>query len=159
MNALLTDELIQFVDRPLSWSEAIVLSGQPLVDAGIVEPRYLDAMVETVHQSGAYIVLAPRVAVPHARPEAGANGEGLAVLRTIQPVSFSDVDAALDPVELFFALAASDKDAHIGLLQKLALLLGDDENIEAMLAAPDAPALAGVIDRIVSGTGEGGETK
>lgn len=141
-------ETICFTDDALGWEEAVRRAGRPLVDAGLAEESYLDAMVETVRTMGAYIVLAPHVAVPHARPEAGALGSGISILRTRTPVSFADVDEETGPVELFFALVAVDKEAHLELLRDLALLLGDEENIDAMLAADGPDALRRTITDI-----------
>ena len=47
-------------------------ASQPLVDAEKVTPAYVDDIVAGVRDLGPYIVIAPHVALPHARPESGA---------------------------------------------------------------------------------------
>ena len=42
-----------------------------MVKNGTIEERYIDGMIETVKNLGPYIVIAPGVALPHARPEDG----------------------------------------------------------------------------------------
>ena len=42
-----------------------------MVDAGFTEPTYTEAMIDVVRDMGPYIVLAPGLAMPHARPEMG----------------------------------------------------------------------------------------
>lgn len=49
------------------------IGGELLEKSGAIEPRYIDAMINTVKEIGPYIVIAPGIAMPHARPEAGAK--------------------------------------------------------------------------------------
>jgi hypothetical protein len=54
------------VEAP-DWRGAIRVSGQLLVDARIAEPRYVEAMIRIAEELGPYIVIAPHIALPHAR--------------------------------------------------------------------------------------------
>ena len=54
--------------------------GQLMVDAGFTEPTYTEAMIDVVRDMGPYIVLAPGLAMPHARPEMGAKQVGTALV-------------------------------------------------------------------------------
>src|SRR5664279_1589635 len=45
---------------------AIRAAGQLLINDGLAEPRYVEAMVEAFRDLGPYIVLAPGIAMPHA---------------------------------------------------------------------------------------------
>jgi mannitol/fructose-specific phosphotransferase system IIA component (Ntr-type) len=54
-----------------SWQAAVELSGELLVAAEGVEERYGPAMIQPVEELGTYVVIAPEVAIPHARPEDG----------------------------------------------------------------------------------------
>lgn len=58
----------------------VEVSGRLLVDAGAVERRYIGAVPRTVEKLGPYAVIAPGVAIPHARPEDGANRVGLSLV-------------------------------------------------------------------------------
>ena len=49
------------------WKEAIQKAGQILVDEGIAENTYIEAMIENGEVNGGYFVLVPGVAVPHAK--------------------------------------------------------------------------------------------
>jgi PTS system ascorbate-specific IIA component len=55
------------------WRAAVEISGGLLVTSGAAEEGYVSAMVRTVEELGAYAVITPRVAIPHARPEDGAK--------------------------------------------------------------------------------------
>ena len=50
------------------------------------EPTYTEAMIDVVRDMGPYIVLAPGLAMPHARPEMGAKQVGTALV-TLESLS------------------------------------------------------------------------
>ena len=66
-----------FIDTIESWQEAIRMGAEPLVNNGIVEKAYVEAIIQNVLENGNYIILLPQVAMPHARPEYGSKGVGL----------------------------------------------------------------------------------
>ncbi|MFB8734775.1 PTS sugar transporter subunit IIA [Bacillus sp. SL00103] len=43
-------------------------------------------MIQSVDQNGPYIVIAPQVAIPHARPEDGVNELSMSLMTFEQPV-------------------------------------------------------------------------
>ena len=105
------------VDVP-GWREGIRAACHPLVDAGAFEQRYEDRCVAIVEEQGPYIVLAPGIALAHARPEDGVLRLGLGVAVLQHPVSFGH--AVNDPVDLVLAFGSPDKGSHVGLLSALA---------------------------------------
>jgi len=116
---------IQLDVEVVDWEEAIRTAGQPLVSGGNVESRFIDAMIETVHRIGAYIVLDPGVAMPHARPEDGVRRIGFSFARLKTPVNFGH--PTNDPVRLVICIASPDGGTHLQALQQMAELLGDPE--------------------------------
>ncbi len=73
---LLSEDNVSFHYPAETWEDVIRHGGQLMVDAGFTEPSYTEAMVEVVREMGPYIVLAPGLAMPHARPEHGAKRVG-----------------------------------------------------------------------------------
>lgn len=133
------------IDVPArDWQEAVRAVGQLLVKAGAAEPRYLDAMVRTVSELGPYIVLAPGMAMPHARPEDGALEVGFAAITLAQPVEFGNPDN--DPVQLVIAFCAPNPDAHIQSLTQLARTLGEPGFIERAVAATTNEELTEILN-------------
>lgn len=126
---VLTKDTVLCQAQVSNWEELIRLGGQLLVNAGYVESRYVEAMVESVRDMGPYIVLAPHVAMPHARPESGALQLGSALVTLEQPVSFGNSDN--DPVWVAVFLCAPQKEGHMALLSELAEILDDDEFVTA----------------------------
>lgn len=109
--------------RAADWQSAVRSAVQLLVDLDVVEPGYREAAVEVVERSGPYIVLAPGVALAHARPEDGAKALGLSVVVLDRPVAFGH--PTNDPVDVVFAFGSPDRDQHVGLLGSLARHLRD----------------------------------
>ncbi len=100
------------------WREAIRASCQPLVGSGAIEERYAERCIEIVEEQGPYIVVAPGIALAHARPENGVKRLCLSVTTLNEPVEFGHPEN--DPVDLVFAFGSPDSEQHIGLLQTLA---------------------------------------
>lgn len=116
--------------------EAIRAVGRILVECGIAEERYTDAMLSVCNQLGPYVVLVPGVAIPHAAPEDGALDIGLAIAVLAQPVRFGHAEN--DPVHTVIAFASPDQNQHIGVLSALARFLGDPERCKRMAGAHSA---------------------
>ncbi|MFT4297022.1 MAG: PTS sugar transporter subunit IIA [Micropruina sp.] len=140
----LTEERIQFTDEALDWKTAVRRCGAPLVEQGAVESSYVEAVIETAQKMGPYFDLGKGIAMPHARPEAGANAQALAMLRTRTPVLL--LDQADHAIDVFIMLAATDTNSHLAMLQKLAGVLTDDARVERMKAATTAAEVLAVFD-------------
>ena len=125
------------------WEDAIRAVGSLLVADDAVEPRFVDAMIRVAHEFGPYIVVAPGIALPHARPEDGVKRASIGMISLAQPVEFGNEEN--DPVTLVIALAAVDNKQHVQGLAELAAVLGDAENVERLRAAGSAAALLGIM--------------
>jgi PTS system ascorbate-specific IIA component len=113
--------------------QAIRAAGDLLVASGAAEPSYVDAMIESYRTKGPYFILAPHIAIPHAKTEDGVHEASVSFVRLRTPVSFGH--KTNDPVSLIFALGSATNDEHIALLQKLTLLLNNAGNIETLKTA------------------------
>ena len=79
-------DVIRLGVHAANWEEAVRAAGQLLVGADVCEPRYIQAMIDAVHELGAYMVLAPGLALAHARPEDGVKSIGLSLVTLNPPV-------------------------------------------------------------------------
>ncbi len=124
-----------------SWEDAVRAAAGLLAAVEAVEDRYADRCVEIVREHGPYIVVAPGIALAHARPEDGARGLGLAVAVLARPVPFGH--PTNDPVDVVFAFASPDKDTHVALLARLArhLAAGFAARLQAAASDDEATAL------------------
>ncbi|BDG59603.1 BglG family transcription antiterminator [Caldinitratiruptor microaerophilus] len=142
LDEVLNDALVRLDVPAADWEEAIRLAGGPLVEAGHVEPRFVDAMVETVRRIGPYIVVDRGVALPHARPEDGVISLGISFVRLREPVAFGH--ETNDPVKLVFAIASPDAEIHLRALQQLADLLAKPET-RAVFEHGSAADILGIV--------------
>ena len=108
--------------------EAIKKAAELLFESGYITKEYIDAMLETYKVNGAYIVIAPKFAMPHARPENGVIKSGFSILTLKEGVNFGSKDN--DPVELIIGLAASNSDKHIEVIQKITEIFSNKEKTE-----------------------------
>jgi len=106
------------------WQESVRIAGELLYKAGKITRGYIDGMIRTIKELGPYAVIAPGVALPHARPEDGALEVGISVVTLKSPVDF---DSPNDPVRIVIAFSAPTNSQHLQLLKELATILGNRE--------------------------------
>jgi mannitol/fructose-specific phosphotransferase system IIA component (Ntr-type) len=115
------------------WRSAVRLSGQLLVESGAVTPEYVDCMVQTVETYGAYIVIAPGIAIPHASAARFVLKPVVGVVILRRPVSFSP--APRDQVDIMFPIASAVDDEHLHTLSLLCESLARPRVVESLRQA------------------------
>ncbi|MFF6009523.1 PTS sugar transporter subunit IIA [Rahnella sp. R3(2024)] len=143
LNDWLTSDRIQIRTDITDWRQAVQVSAEPLLKDGTITPEYLTAIFAQREKLGPYFVLAPGIAMPHARPEEGAKGLGLSLLTLPQGVTFNSEDN--DPVYTVVMLSAPDKHSHIELISELAELFSSDEDMQKIHQAKDIKTIQDVI--------------
>lgn len=118
------------------------MAAQPLLNDGSIRQSYVDAMIENVKENGPYINIGDRIAFAHARPEKGVEQLGMSLLHLDQPIALLDAD---HPIQLIFVLAAIDDRAHLKALSELATMLGDNQRLQALIAAQNATEIEDII--------------
>ncbi|MBL5925378.1 PTS sugar transporter subunit IIA [Enterobacter asburiae] len=139
------DTTITLQDSVENWPQALELCAKPLLDLQVIKPEYVTAIIQQHHTLGPYYVLAPGLAMPHARPEEGAKGLGLSLLKLKQGVSFGAGE--FDPVDVIIMLAAPDKHSHIEMISALAELFSSDEDMEKLHQANTLEEIKTIINR------------
>jgi len=132
MEEMIQQKNIRIKQEVTDWKQAITEAVNPLIDNGYVESRYVDAIIENTEKYGPYYVIAPEIALPHARPEQGVLEKQLAVLLLRKPIKFSE--GGFD-VRLLITLAASDNESHLQILTQLSDVLSDEKLIGKILDA------------------------
>ena len=127
-----------------TWQDAVRAAGHLLVRVRAAESRYIDAMLRTAEELGPYVVLAPGLALPHARPEDGALNVGFSAVTLAAPVEFGNPDN--DPVRLVIAFCAPDSTSHLQSLSQLARVLEKPGFIERAASAQDEVELATILN-------------
>ena len=113
-----------------SWEDAVDKAGTLMLDTGLIEPTYIEAMKDTLRTLGPYSVIAPGIAMPHARPEDGVIKGGFSLLTLEPPVAFGN--EANDPVDIVIGFAAKDKTEHIMALKEIAVSFGDQDFLKEL---------------------------
>jgi PTS system ascorbate-specific IIA component len=131
LSRLLDPSAINLGANAADWRAAVRLAGDALVASGATAPAYTDAMVATVEELGPYIVLAPGIALAHARPSAAVHRAGMSLVTLAAPVPFGN--PRNDPVTLVIGLAAPDEEGHVAALATLAEFLADAGRQAALL--------------------------
>jgi PTS system ascorbate-specific IIA component len=134
---------IRVLAAALDREHAIELSGDLLVASGRVTPEYITAMVEVLDSHGPYFVIAPGIALAHAKPSEAVISSGLSLVTLAEPIVFGN--QANDPVKLVFGLAAIDHDSHIEVMAELSTLLSDDETVNFLLNAVDTEQIRSLL--------------
>ena len=136
------DGNIQIIDSVSDWKESIKIAGKSLLEKNIITGNYINAMIESIEKLGFYVILRENLAMPHARPEEGAIGTGVSLLKLNKPVYYGD-----SKVQLVFVLATKDTDNHLETLMQLMELFQDDENIEKLINSKNYAEIEKIIKK------------
>lgn len=116
-----------------NWRDAVGCAGEALVRSGATTPEYTPRMVQVIDEFGAYIVIAPGLALAHARPGPDVLHDGLSVVTLAVPVPFGHPHN--DPVSVVIGLAVTSPDAHVTSVAELANVFNDPAAIPALAGA------------------------
>ncbi|MGO2509968.1 MAG: PTS sugar transporter subunit IIA [Vibrio hibernica] len=145
LNRLITKNRIQVVDSLPSWMDAVEQVCKPLVDDGSISLDYQSAIIDSTNELGPYYVLAPGIAMPHARPENGVNKNALALLVVRDGVEFNSEEN--DPVKLLLLLAAKDSDQHIELITSISEFFCNEQDVSDVINAINIDEIIKIITK------------
>ena len=135
MSDILTLEQIKVPGTATNKDDAIREAGQILVDAGAVGPEYVDAMFEREKSVSTY--MGNYLAIPHGTNEAKDTiaRSALSGVRYDPPIDW-------DGNEVRFAVGiAGVDDGHLAILNKIALVFSDTDEVDKLIAAGSAEEL------------------
>lgn len=146
LTELLTKDTIQLANFVNTWQEAIHLAASPLLKHNKIEKRYIDAMVHSIEKHGPYVVITPKVAIPHARYTEGVNELSMSLLSLQKPVLF----VPDKPVFLIIILAATDHASHLQALVDLTKILQEPHQVDSIIACQNKDDIIKEIQQIVA---------
>ena len=118
------------------WRAAVQRAGDALVDSGAARPGYAGEMIRMIEEHGPYVVIAPGLALAHARPGPDVLADGLAIVTLAEPVNFGHPHN--DPVNVVLGLAIATADEHLAAVAALANVFNDSSAIIDLAAATTA---------------------
>ncbi|WP_251866918.1 BglG family transcription antiterminator [Enterococcus malodoratus] len=125
---ILSPAFIQLNLSTNSWEEAFYVAATPLIESEIVSRRYIDKIIQTTFEEGPYMVISDLVALPHARPEDGAEKVGLGITVLKNPIKI----LGKTPMKYIFTLAAVDNRKHLTALAELVTLIDQSDFFEML---------------------------
>jgi PTS system ascorbate-specific IIA component len=129
--------------RPDDWRGAVRLAGEALARSGAATPAFADEMIRVIEKFGPYVVIAPGLALAHARPGPETLADGLSVVTLATPVTFGH--AHNDPVRVVLGLSATHADGHIAGVAGLANIFNDEAAIPRLAAATSAQEVLAIM--------------
>lgn len=81
---------VQAQREATDWRQAVEIATRPLVAYGAAQPCYVNGIIENTLNWGPYYLIAPGIALPHARPEQGANYNQVSITTLRTPVAFGN---------------------------------------------------------------------
>jgi PTS system mannitol-specific IIA component len=142
MSDILTLSQIKVPGTATSKDDAIREAGQLLVDAGAVSPAYVDAMFEREKSVSTY--MGNYLAIPHGTNEAKDTimTSALSVVRYDAPIDW-------DGNEVRFAVGVAGVDnGHLEILNKIAIVFSDTDEVDKLVAAGSAEELYDVLNAV-----------
>ena len=111
------------------------MSCKSLEEDLIVDSNNAYEIIRCLEKYGPYIIIMPGVAIPHSQEGAGGvNNTAIAFMKLEKPVQFEKNNEETQ-AQLFFTLASCDHKIHLENMQKLSVLLMNEEVIEALMQA------------------------
>lgn len=145
MSDVLTQSQVKVPGSARSKDDAIREAGQLLVDAGAVDPAYVEAMFEREKSVSTY--MGNFLAIPHGTNEAKdtIGRSAVSVVRYDAPIDW-------DGNEVRFAVGIAGVDnGHLEILGKIAIVFSDTEEVDKLLAARSAQELYDLLQAVNEG--------
>jgi len=122
--------------------ESIREAGEILVNAGAVDPEYIDSMYEREKSVSTY--MGNYLAIPH-----GTNESKASIKRSALSVVKYDPPIDWDGNEVVFSLGiAGYEGGHMGILSKVAILFSDMDEVEKLMGARSAQELYDLLNKV-----------
>jgi PTS system ascorbate-specific IIA component len=139
----LPDPAIELHATASDWRAAVELAGACLSRSGAAEAGYADEMIRMIDEHGPYVVIAPGLALAHARPGPEVLRDGLAVVTLATPVDFGHPHN--DPVQVVLALAVHSPEHHLPMVAELANRFNDSDAVERLAEATTADQVRAIL--------------
>ena len=142
MSDVLSLSQIKMPGTARSKDDAIREAGAILVDAGAVDPSYIDSMFDREKSVSTY--MGNYLAIPHGTNESkeSIKRSALSVIRYDEPVDW-------DGNEVRFALGiAGYQGGHMDILSRIAVIFSDTDEVDKLLAARSSQELYDLLNAV-----------
>lgn len=143
----LEPSMIQLNQSFTNKEDAIRRAGQLLVDAGKVEPSYIDAMLDreqvvTTHMGNF-------IAIPHGTDDAksAVKETGISIIQVPQGVDFAPGEAHEKMAMMVFGIAGVGND-HLEILSQIAVFCSEVANVVRLVNATSAEEIITMLKEV-----------
>lgn len=126
LESFLTIDKIKLDCDAETWEDAIKISGNILMKNGSIKAEYVEQMIESVRKNGSYMVVANKIALPHARITESVLKTDMSLICLKNPVMFP----GNKKVRIILPFASIDQSEHVDALGELVTLVEDYEFVE-----------------------------
>ena len=143
----MTDEIlpagnVRLAARAASRDDAIRQAGAILVEAGAVDPGYVDSMLERETSVSTY--MGNYLAIPH-----GTNESKETIKRSALSVVRYDTPLDWDGNEVRFALGiAGYEGGHMDILSRIAIFFSEMDDVDKLIAAQSAEEVYDLLNAV-----------
>lgn len=128
------------------WRAAVTLAGEALATSGAAKLGYSREMIRMIEEHGPYVVIAPGLALAHARPGPEVIRDGLAIVTLAEPVNFGHPHN--DPVSVVLGLAIATVSEHLAAVAAVANVFNDSSAIPELAAATTAAEIQRIMGAV-----------
>ena len=137
------DDAVEIHGTAGDWRAAVNLAGLVLARSGAATPAYAGEMIRMIEEHGPYVVIAPGLALAHARPGPAVLADGLAIVTLAEPVNFGHPHN--DPVSVVLGLAVTSSAEHLAAVAGVANVFNDSTAITDLAAATSASEVQSIM--------------
>jgi len=120
----------KIIDEKLNWEQAITSSAQVLLENNYFNKNYVNEMIENINKFGSYIVIMPKIALPHASSSENVFKGGYSITLFKNGIDFN-ADSGL--VFLLITLSSTNNDDHLTRLKTISSKLLNKNLIDKLL--------------------------
>ncbi len=121
------------------WRAAVRLAGDALASSGAARVGYSAEMIRMIEEHGPYVVIAPGLALAHARSGPDVLTDGMSIVTLATPVAFGHPHN--DPVSVVLGLAIAPGGDHLGAVAAVANVFNDSTAIDDLASAESVDAV------------------
>lgn len=124
LSDILRPEYIKKIPVGKDINDIIETVSYPLIEAGIINHRYVDSLKQEIQNPYNTFHIAPGVLLPHTEPSKGVSGLGITLGILEEPLLIDD-----RKIDYVFVLAAIDNKQHISAMADLVKLITNQEMV------------------------------
>ncbi len=145
LNKYITKDLIKVNVECENWMEVVREGSNLLEKKNIVMPCYKENILKCFEEFGPYMVVAPKIAILHARPEDGALKTSMSIIVLKNPVEFGN--AQNDPVKVAFTFSSRNNCEHMELLSNLMKILMNQDDFNKLINSTDVEEVFEIVNK------------